>query len=206
MTQPTQEDIPMKAQSRTPILLSLLSLPLGMGLAATGMGQSEASHAHNSHPSASSKGPLVAKVRAATARYRDISVALSEGWVRGTPCVSGPNSGAMGVHFIKPERLRDGVIKADQPEALIYEPLPGGAYRLVGVEYIVIAEDWAIQHPNPDDGTPALEGHLTNYVGAPNRYGLPAFYEIHVWAWQHNPQGSFADFNTLVSCEKQRLD
>ena len=51
-----------------------------------------------------------------------------------------------------------------------------------------------------------LEGHLLNYVGEPNRYGLPAFYEIHVWAWEQNPSGSFADWNNVVSCEKQALD
>jgi hypothetical protein len=27
------------------------------------------------------------------------------------------------------------------------------------------------------------------------------FYELHVWAWQHNPHGAFVDWNTLVSCE-----
>ncbi len=32
---------------------------------------------------------------------------------------------------------------------------------------------------------------------------LPAFYELHVWAWEHNPKGSFADWNTAVSCDKQ---
>ena len=37
----------------------------------------------------------------------------------------------------------------------------------------------------------------------PNRYGLPAFYEIHVWAWQDNPKGSYADWNTRVTCTHQ---
>src|SRR5688572_14247185 len=44
--------------------------------------------------------PLVQKVRKATAKYRDINVAMADGYAPGTPCVSGPNSGAMGVHFI----------------------------------------------------------------------------------------------------------
>ena len=60
---------------------------------------------------------------------------------------------------------------------------------------------WA--HLHPEGGTPAIDGHLTNYVGTPNRYGLPAFYELHVWAWEHNPNGNFADWNTTVSCDKQ---
>ena len=163
--------------------------------------------AQHSHDASSAKkgtsSTLIDKVRAATAQYLDINVALheSEPWVRGTPCVSGPNSGAMGVHFIKPSRVFDGALNANEPEALIYEPLPNGALRLVGVEFIVLAADWARLHP--DGSTPALEGHLTNFVDAPNRYGLPAFYELHVWAWENNPNGSFADWNTHVSCDNQ---
>jgi hypothetical protein len=107
----------------------------------------------------------------------------------------------MGVHFVLPARITGGVLQADQPEALIYEPMTGGAMRLVGVEYIVLESIWAGK--NPPGSTPALEGDLLNYIAAPNRFGLPAFYEIHVWAWEHNPKGSFADWNTHVSCEEQ---
>jgi hypothetical protein len=141
--------------------------------------------------------PLVDKVRRATSRFRDINIALAEEWVPGTPCVSGPNSGAMGVHFVLPDRLGDGKLNAEEPEALIYEPLSNGAMRLVGVEFIVIANTWK------GPGAPSLEGHLMNYVGEPNRYGLPAFYELHVWAWEHNPNGNFADWNSEVTCDKQ---
>jgi hypothetical protein len=108
----------------------------------------------------------------------------------------------MGVHYVRPERIGDGVLQADQPEALIYQPMPDGRWRLVGVEFIEIALVW-------DDlgaGPPALEGHLFHLVGMPNRYGLPAFYELHAWAWQSNPNGSFADFNPVVSCDAQRGD
>jgi hypothetical protein len=144
--------------------------------------------------------PLVNKVREATERYIDINVARADGFVVGTPCVSGPDSGAMGVHLVLPRRL-DGVVNVAEPEALIYEPLPNGAMRLVGVEYIAIASAWASLHA--DGSTPALEGNLMNYVAAPNRFGLPAFYEIHVWAWEHNPRGTLADWNTQVSCDSQ---
>jgi hypothetical protein len=148
-----------------------------------------------------SEPPLIDQVRAATERYRELSVALAEGFVQGTPCVSGPDTGAMGVHFVLPARISAGVLQADQPEALIYEPMSNGAMRLVGVEYIVLASIW--EGKNPAGTTPALEGDLLNYESAPNRFGLPAFYELHVWAWEHNPKGSFADWNTSVSCDKQ---
>jgi hypothetical protein len=144
--------------------------------------------------------PLVNRVRVATERYTDINVAKADGFVIGTPCVSGPDFGAMGVHLVQPRRL-DGVVDVTKPEALIYEPLSDGALRLVGVEYIAIASAWGSLHP--DGSTPALEGNLMNYVGAPNRFGLPAFYEIHVWAWEHNPKGTLADWNTQVTCDNQ---
>jgi len=150
------------------------------------------------------RSPLVQKVRDATARFVDINVAITEGWKPATPCVSGPTGGAMGVHFVLPSRIPDGQLNASEPEALIYEPGRDGSMRLVGVEFIVIADDWAKAHP--EGGAPSVDGHLTNYVGAPNRYGLPAFHELHVWAWEGNPQGTFADWNTQVSCERQRPD
>lgn len=144
--------------------------------------------------------PLIDKVRDATARYIDINAAFSDQFVVGTPCVSGPDAGAMGVHLVRADRITKLVLDAGKPQALIYEPMADGAMRLVGVEFIVLAQNW----PNPDS-PPALEGNLLNYIGAPNRYGLPAFYEIHVWAWEDNPKGSYADWNTHVTCAHQPL-
>jgi hypothetical protein len=103
-----------------------------------------------------------------------------------------------------PARIHDGTPVPDEPEALIYEPLSNGAMRLVGVEYIIIAQEWEANPNHPAGATPNIDGHLTNYVGAPNRYGLPPFYELHVWAWEHNPNGNFADWNTLVNCDRQQ--
>jgi hypothetical protein len=199
-------EIPMKAPFA---IARSFALAIACALASGGSSadDSHASKDHAAHaagPSGSGwlRSPLVAKVRAATQRYKDIGVAIAEGWVPATPCVSGPNDGAMGVHYVLPERVGDAVLRADEPEALIYEPLPGGKLRLVGVEFIVIADAWNTQNP---DAQPVLEGHLLNLVGEPNRYRLPAFYELHVWAWERNPKGAFADWNTVVSCEGQPL-
>jgi hypothetical protein len=144
--------------------------------------------------------PLIDKVHDATARYTDINVAIAEGWVAATPCVSGPDTGAMGIHLVLQTRINAGLLNAEEPEALIYEPMANGAMRLVGVEFIVLAGVWKGKNP------PALDGNLLNYIPAPNRYGLPAFYEMHVWAWEHNPKGSYADWNTHVTCDHQRLN
>jgi hypothetical protein len=102
----------------------------------------------------------------------------------------------MGVHFVKGD-LVDGTLNADEPEALIYEFRDGRA-RLVGVEFITPAAMWNAEHPAE---APVLDGQLLQFNGAPNRYRLDAFYELHVWAWRDNPTGSFADWNPQVSCD-----
>ena len=33
-----------------------------------------------------------------------------------------------------------------------------------------------------------------------NRYGLPAFYELHLWLWKPNSEGMFDDWNPKVVC------
>ncbi|MFO1313221.1 MAG: hypothetical protein U1F41_14280 [Burkholderiales bacterium] len=177
------------------------STPACVALALTALGAPAlAQHVHSA-PNSAAMAPLVEKVRTVTAKYADVAVATKEGWVQATPCVSSPNAGAMGVHYVLPSRVGDGAINASEPEALIYEPQANGSLRLVGVEYIVIAADWARSHK--EGGTPSVDGHLMHYVSEPNRYGLPAFYEMHVWAWERNPSGHFVDFNTKVTCDNQ---
>ncbi|HEX5692800.1 MAG TPA: hypothetical protein VFX76_22460, partial [Roseiflexaceae bacterium] len=111
-------------------------------------------------------------------------------------CASGPQEGAMGVHFANGALVGDGELDAARPEALLYEP-KDGKLQLVGVEYLVLADAWNAAHEAP----PVLMGQMFNFVGAPNRYRLPAFYELHVWAGKNNPDGMFADWNPRVSCE-----
>jgi hypothetical protein len=69
-----------------------------------------------------------------------------------------------------------------------------------------MVDDWNARHPTPDHSPvppPVLEGQAFQFNGAPNRYNLPAFYELHVWAWRENPHGAYVDWNTKVTCEGQ---
>jgi hypothetical protein len=45
-----------------------------------------------------------------------------------------------------------------------------------------------------------LFGQEFELVPAGNRYGIPAFYELHAWIWKFNPLGLFADWNPRVHC------
>jgi len=140
---------------------------------------------------------LVQEVRLATADFRDVNAAMKAGYGSAGSCVSGPQEGAMGIHFPKGALVADGKLEAEHPEILIYEQR-GGRLRLLGVEYLVFFDDWHAHNPGP----PVLMGQHFNYVGSPNRYGLPPFYELHVWAWRDNPSGMFVDWNPAVSCEE----
>lgn len=141
---------------------------------------------------------LVQMVRTATEPMLDVREATAAGYAPFLGCVSGPQEGAMGIHYVNGSLVGDGAIQVSLPEALIYE-VQGGLARLVGVEYIVMADDWNRTHATP----PVLEGQVFQYNSSPNRYGLPAFYELHVWAWRDNPKGAFVDWNVNVSCEGQ---
>jgi hypothetical protein len=144
---------------------------------------------------------LVDVARAATAQFVDPEVALAAGYVPKPFCVSGPDQGAMGVHYVNAALVTDGQLDPERPEALIYES-KNGRLRLVAVEYIVFADAWDAHNPKP----PALLGQLLNYIAAPNRFGNPNFYELHVWAWKDNPFGTFVDWNPRVSCAEHSPD
>jgi len=143
------------------------------------------------HPSG-----LIAEVRVATRDFHDVGVAIGAGYASAGSCVSGPQAGAMGIHYPNGALVSDGVLDPRLPEILIYEQR-GGRLRLLGVEFLVIAEQWHAANAAP----PVLMGQHFHYVGSPNRYGLPPFYELHVWAWRDNPSGTFADWNPQVSCD-----
>jgi hypothetical protein len=142
---------------------------------------------------------LVEKVREATRQFFNVNNARLAGYAPAFGCVSGPDHGAMGIHYVNGTLVGDGEIDVENPEALIYEP-EGNRRRLVGVEYIVDATTWLKNHNN---NPPSLEGQDFQFVAAPNRFNLDSFFELHVWAWRDNPQGAFVDWNNNVSCERQ---
>jgi hypothetical protein len=167
-----------------------LLFPAGTAL----LGDSQTSHGqHRNDPPAK----LVEIVRNATRRFADVNVAIAAGYQQNGGCVSGPDKGAMGVHYANPVLFADGQLDATRPEVVVYEPVGGGRLRLVAVEYVVDAAAWL----RNNNAAPILEGQHFHFVNSPNRYTSPPFFELHVWAWRDNPNGAFADWNSEVSCE-----
>jgi hypothetical protein len=153
---------------------------------------------HSAHEQGTS-AKLVQLVRAGTKQYIDVNVATAAGYGPFLGCVTGNDHGAMGVHYVNGTLLGNLTLDPAQPQALIYEP-SNGKMRLVGVEFILDSASWLAANNNTP---PVLDGQVFTFVDAPNRFNIPSFFELHVWAWRENPQGAFVDWNNQVTCEDQ---
>jgi hypothetical protein len=165
-------------------------------LAAAALAVSAAAGAIGAPASVDPPGGPLQEVRDATARYRDVDRAIDAGYVQFFGCVHEPLSGSMGIHFVNGGLAGDTALEPTTPEALIYEVKPNGQLALVGVEYVVFQEAWDAQNDRP----PSLFGQTFTLEPSPNRFGLPAFYELHAWTAKPNPTGSFKDWNPAVLC------
>jgi hypothetical protein len=179
-----------------------LAAALVTGLAgAAARAQEAGTHAAQRHEASGERqGPtnvLVRTVREATERFRDVTVAEAEGYALMFGCVSGDYTGAMGLHYVNLPLVGDGVLDPTRPEIVIYEPQPDGRLKMTGADFLVFADQWHAANT----GTPQLMGQLLHLFESPNRFGLPAFYTLHVWAWKPNPDGTFVNWHPNVSCD-----
>jgi hypothetical protein len=142
---------------------------------------------------------LVQAVRDATERFKNVSspAGPGEGYELAFGCVSGGDYGAMGLHYVNMSLIGDGEVDVTHPEIILFEPTARGGIRLTGADFVVLAADWDARHAGP----PQLMGQLFHHFDSPNRFGLPAFYTLHVWAWKPNPNGTFTNWNPDVSCD-----
>lgn len=151
--------------------------------------------------SASTPHPGLTKLRAATAKYHSLDRGIHDGYhlftdTAGIGCIAEPGVGAMGVHYVNADRVGDPAIVAGRPEALVYRRGLHGVLRLAAIEYVVPKAAWDATHT----ARPKLFGHRFNFTKAPNRFGLPPYYSLHVWVWKHNPAGMFEMWNPSVHC------
>jgi hypothetical protein len=150
---------------------------------------------HSDHQQQNSK--LIEDVRSKLGQFVDVNNAGPAGYEPAFGCVSGPDHGAMGIHYVNGYLVKKNELSIEYPQALIYEPF-GNKRQLVGVEYIVDMKKWLKDH---DGATPSLDGQDFQLVGSPNRFNLDPFFELHVWAFRDNPQGAYVDWNNHVTCE-----
>jgi len=140
---------------------------------------------------------LLKTVRESTARFQDVRMVESEGYRLEFGCVSGPDSGAMGLHSVNDTLVGNGIVDATRPQIVLYEAQPNGDLKLTGADDLVLAPPWDAKHSGKP---PELMGQFSHYFESPNRFGLPAFYTLHGWAWKANPNGAFVNWHPHVSC------
>ncbi|MBX3144815.1 MAG: hypothetical protein KF813_13730 [Trueperaceae bacterium] len=133
-------------------------------------------------------------LRSLLARYEDVEVALADGFEQFGGCMEGPQ-GSQGIHFTNGARIGDPALDVMVPEVLMYEPREDGSLRLIGLELLVFQEDW---HAAGNAATPV---QLGREFGINMTLLDRPFYALHIWVWQHNPSGFYANWNPLVSCE-----
>ena len=167
--------------------------------------------------------PDLAAIRAATERFRDVEVALAEGYISDpmkvcdtADMMGRPTAlGAMGVHYFRPDLL--GITAPPNPRVdgsgthtdflkpgiLIYEPQADGTLELVAVENLVFAKAW---HDAGNPLPPSFHGveydsmkdDPTTVIDEAHMF--EPHYDRHVWLYRDNPNGMFAQFNPNVSC------
>ena len=181
-------------------MLALAVLTVGASCAVAQNGHSQMAPTHlnqTTREQQAKANELVQIVRNATERFKNVSAAMAEGYQLQFGCVSGSDSGAMGLHYVNGDLVGKGILDPTRPQIIIYEAMPDGSKKLIGADFLVIAEQWDATHKSP----PELMGQLFHLFEAPNRFGLPPFYTLHVWAWKDNPNGAFVNWHPQVSCE-----
>jgi hypothetical protein len=167
--------------------------------------------------------PDLAVVRASTDRFRDVDVALAEGYIRdpmnlcdtaemmGRPA----ELGVMGIHYVRPDLL--GITAPPNPRVngtgthtdftrpaiLIYEPQADGSLELVAVENLVFIAAWEAAG---NTGRPTFMGRefdrMEDDPSTPvdEAHMFEPHYDLHVWLYRENPNGLFAQFNPNATC------
>ena len=174
-------------------------------------------------PGSAAAEPGLDDVRAATERFRDVNVALAEGYVRDPAnlCDSAEmlgqpaELGVMGVHYFRPDllgisgppspRVSGTGTHTDfrEPAILIYEPQADGGMELVAVENLVFIDAW---NAAGQLAPPTFQGRAFDRMEdrpeteMDEAHNFEPHYDLHVWLYRDNPNGIFAQFNPAVTC------
>lgn len=170
--------------------------------------------------------PSMEEVRAVAERYRDVNVAIAEGYTTDNKCVTAEmlgfpaSMGAMGLHYVRRDvlglpnkpsgRVTGTGTHTDfrSPAMIVYEPQPDGSLALVAVENLVFAAAWhgsaGNKQPPKFHGRtyPLLQDNPATKVD--EAHGWEPHYEQHFWVLRDNPNGAYSPFNPTVTCRHQK--
>jgi hypothetical protein len=140
----------------------------------------------------------LAALRGLTAPFHNFEKAEDAGWwLPLTDCLELPGVGGMGYHYGNPDFLGNTTPNVLEPGVLVYEPQKNGKLRLVAVEYVVLYD--VLYGPG---GVPPMDAEPPVLMGQQFHQNPGArLWMLHVWIWQHNPNGIFENWNPTVSCK-----
>src|SRR5215831_18580227 len=129
------------ALSCSALALALMSVCPSLTIAQEGHSHAtqEAEAAQDAQSSAST---LLKIVRDSTDKYQNVNIAKAQGYSLMFGCVTGSDSGAMGLHFVNGTILSAGILDPTRPTIIIYEPMPDGTLKLIGADFVVFADAW----------------------------------------------------------------
>ena len=143
---------------------------------------------------------FIQSARAATTKYQDQSVAISDGYRK-----IGSDFPSMGEHWIHIGQLFDEKFDPKHPEILMYA-MVSGKPQLLGVAYALpllkneSPPDWPVPKETWHDHFRTLEDetelplhHLHDQAGSAPRIAM-----LHAWIWFANPAGMFETDNWAI--------
>ena len=154
---------------------------------------------------------LLAQLRNLTAPYHYITGTSVTIPGLGTYEAASPCDEQMGIHYVNYALASDLVVNELTPEILLYVP-EGGGFRLVGVEYFMVAIGTYGTYTGPWFGmelpagwawlgtTPTLYGRPMDGPMEPHAPGMPWHFDFHAYIWVANPEGIFEEWNPNVKC------
>lgn len=175
---------------------------------------------------AAARDPGLAAVKAAAAKYRDVKVAIAEGYTTDGKCTTAEmlgfpvSQGAMGLHYVRKDwigigppasgRVTGTGVHTDflKPSMLVYEPQADGSLTLVAVENLVFQSAWqGAGHKGPPTfrGVPYVLLKDDPATKVDEAHNFEPHYELHAWVFRKNPLGMFKEFNPKVTCEHSKL-
>ena len=122
--------------------------------------------------------------KAATEQFQTVESAVAAGYLPTEECVASPD-GTMGMHYVNPGLIADGVLDVEKPEILLYVPGDSGP-KLVGIEFLSPIGPPGAPIPSPAPPAPSLFGETFNGPMEGHGEGPPHF-DLHVWTFQETP-------------------
>ena len=173
----------------------LMSLLMAGAALAAMPGVASAHGGRSEMPSTSQRE--LAQVRRATAKFHNLRAAEAAGYINpgAEHCVEVPGLGGMGVHFVNPELVMDGVLDPTKPEVLLFAP-SGNGLKLVGVEYLLPTATMKDPTVAPTLFGRVFDGPMPEH----ERNTTGDHYDMHAWIWSHNPNGVLATWNPSIHC------